>query len=200
VDYTETEVDPGTGTLQIRGVFPNPGEVPKLLPGLFARVRMPIEQRENALLVSERAIGADQGGPYVLVVASDNHIEKRPIRQGQLINGMRVIEEGLQADEWLVVKGVQRARPGAEVDPEKIDMATLSTSALSKTAAEKADSTAPATNEEEGEPASGDTTPSAPEEAQAAQVQPASPETETQPAASSPAAEQSTSTPEETDS
>ena len=95
---------------------------------------MPIDKTDNALLVTERAIGADQGGSYLLSVNSKNMVEKRPIRMGRLIDGMRVIQEGLRAGEWVVVKGLQRARPGAQVDPERMDMGLLTASAL-KTAA-----------------------------------------------------------------
>ena len=125
LNFAESGVDPGTGTLQLRGEFPNKGNPPMLLPGLFARIRFPIQQREKALLVTERAIGADQGGRYLLVVNSEKVVEKRPIRMGQLIDGLRVIEEGVQAGEWVIVNGVQRARPGAKVDPEKSDMSSL---------------------------------------------------------------------------
>lgn len=134
LDFAESGVDPDTGTLQMRGVFPNPEQPPKLVPGLFARVRMPVENRPNALLVTERAIGADQGGRYLLTVNNENVVEKHPIRMGQLIDGLRVIEKGLQADEWVVVNGLQRARPGAKVDPQQIDMNTLKVSALKKAA------------------------------------------------------------------
>lgn len=134
-DFAESSVDPGTGTLQLRGVFPNPGPAPKLFPGLFARLRMPIDKRSNALLVTERAIGADQSGNYLLAVNSDNEVEKRTIRMGRLVDGLRVIEEGIQPGERIIVKGVQRARPGAKVDPDQIDMKTLTASAI-KAAAE----------------------------------------------------------------
>jgi RND family efflux transporter MFP subunit len=121
-------------------------------PGLFARVRMPVDKREKALMVTERAIGADQGGNYLLTVNSDNVVEMKPIRMGQLVDGLRVIEEGLQPGERVIVQGVQRARPGGKVDPEKIDMKTLTASAI-KAAAEakretaKTDAAAPAGND-----------------------------------------------------
>ena len=130
LDFAETGVDPGTGTLQLRAVFANPGKAPVLVPGLFARVRMPIEKRANALLVTERAIGSDQSGRYLLAVSSESVVEKRPIRVGQLVDGLRVIEEGLQPGEWVVVNGLQRSRPGGKVAPERTDMATLATSAM----------------------------------------------------------------------
>jgi len=135
LDYAESGVDTGTGTLQLRGVFPNPGSERVLVPGLFTRLRMPFDKRKNALLVTERAIGADQGGRYLLAVNSENVVEKRPIRMGRLVDGLRVMVEGVQPGEWVVVNGLQRARPGAKVDPEQTDMNTLTASAL-KAAAE----------------------------------------------------------------
>ena len=127
LSFGETGVDPGTGTLQLRGEFPNKDNPPKLLPGLFTRIRFPIQKREKALLVTERAIGSDQGGRYLLAINKENVVEKRPIRIGQLIDGLRVIEEGIQAGEWIIVNGLQRARPGAKVDPEKTDMNSFKT-------------------------------------------------------------------------
>lgn len=135
MDFAESGVDPGTGTLQLRAVFPNPGKAKTLLPGLFTRIRMPVDEEENALLVTERAIGADQGGRYLLVINSENTVEKRPIRMGQLVDGLRVIEEGLKSGEWVIVNGLQRTRPGAKVDPERIDMKSLTVSALKAAAA-----------------------------------------------------------------
>lgn len=137
-DFGESGVDPETGTIRLRGVFENPGMPPVLLPGLFARVRMPIATRPDVPLVTERAIGADQSGRFLLVVISENVIEKRNIQQGQLVDGMRVIEEGLQNDDWVVVNGIQRARPGAKVDPEKTEMASLTASARGQAMAAKA--------------------------------------------------------------
>jgi len=146
LDFAESGVDTGTGTLQLRGVFPNPGSERVLVPGLFTRLRLPFDKQKNALLVTERAVGADQGGRYLLVVNSENVVEKRPIRMGQLVDGLSVIEEGVQPGEWVVVNGLQRARPGAKVDPEQTDMNTLTASALKAAAEARKDkaTTAPA--------------------------------------------------------
>jgi len=130
LDFAESGVDSGTGTMQIRGVFPNPGKVKVLLPGLFARIRMPVKKRENALLVTERAIGSDQSGRYLLVANKEDVVEKRPIRMGRLVDGLRVIEEGLRFGEWVIVSGLQRARPGAKVDPDRTSMSSLTASAM----------------------------------------------------------------------
>lgn len=128
-DFGASGVDPGTGTLRLRGAFDNQ-EVPvRLVPGLFARVRMPIATRADMPLITERAIGADQSGTFVLAVNSENLVEKRTVRLGQLVDGLRVIEEGVGKDDRIIVNGLQRARPGAKVEPEQIDMATLTESA-----------------------------------------------------------------------
>ena len=134
-DFAESSVDPGTGTMRLRGVFENPGLSPLLVPGLFVRLRLPIDKKANALLVTERAIGADQSGNFLLTVGSDNMVAKKSIRMGQLVDGLRVIDEGLKPGERVIVKGLQRARPGAKVDPEQIEMKTLTASAI-KAAAE----------------------------------------------------------------
>jgi RND family efflux transporter MFP subunit len=122
LDFVSTSLDPNTGTIQLRAVFSNPKSaagVPRLLPGMFVRLRIPIDVREKALLVSERALGVDQGGRYLLVVNDKDLVEHRPVKVGAAVNGMRVIEEGLKAEDWVVVAGIQRARPGAKVTPIK---------------------------------------------------------------------------------
>ena len=133
-DFAESSVDPDTGTIQLRGIFDNPGRPPPLLPGLFARVRLPLGTRPDVPLVSERAIGNDQRGTYLMVVNAENVVERRSVKTGQRIDGMIVVEDGLQKDDRVVVKGVQRARPGRKVDPEAADMAGLSTSAMNAAA------------------------------------------------------------------
>lgn len=128
-DFGDSNLNADTGTVQLRGVFENSEIPPRLLSGLFARIRMPITTRQNMPLVTEEAIGADQSGRFVLVINNENVVEKRIIRLGQLIDGMRVIEEGIKHDDWIIVKGVQRVRSGSKVEPDKIDMASLKVSA-----------------------------------------------------------------------
>jgi RND family efflux transporter MFP subunit len=120
LDFVSTGLDPGTGTILLRAVYANSRSasgVPILVPGMFVRLRIPMAVRERALLVSERALGVDQGGRYLLVVNDQNVVEQRTVITGALVNGMRVIEEGLRPDDWVVVSGIQRARPGAKVTP-----------------------------------------------------------------------------------
>lgn len=122
LDFVSTGLDPNTGTMLLRAVFSNPksaSSVPTLVPGMFVRLRIPIDVREKALLVSERALGVDQSGRYLLVVNDQDIVEQRTVKVGANVSGMRVIEEGLKADDWVVVSGIQRARPGAKVTPVK---------------------------------------------------------------------------------
>jgi RND family efflux transporter MFP subunit len=119
LDYVELGVDPNTGTQQRRGVFLNKDH--SLLPGMFVRVRIPLGSPAPQLLVNERAVGSDQRGAYVLVVNEKNIVERRSVELGVAHNGKRVVKQGLSAGEWIVVNGLQRARPGAPVNPQKID-------------------------------------------------------------------------------
>ncbi len=116
LDFVESRVDPSTGTLRVRAIFSN--EKNLLVPGLFGRVRVPIEQKE-ALLVPELAVGISQAGRYVLVVNKDQIVEQRLVKTGQLEGTLRVVDEGLAKDEWVVVNAIQRARPGAKVTPKE---------------------------------------------------------------------------------
>jgi membrane fusion protein, multidrug efflux system len=119
LDFIDTGVDASTGTLLLRAVLPNADRT--FLPGLFVRVRVPYERREGALFVTERAVGVDQSGRYVLVVGKENVVVQRPVEVGALIDGMRVINKGVTADDWIVVDGLQRAIPGAKVSPKRAE-------------------------------------------------------------------------------
>ncbi len=123
LDFVDSTLDPGTGTMLLRGLFPNPGPPHFLYPGLFVRVRLPINERKNALLVSERALGLDQGGRYLLVVDNENKVEQRYVKIGALQNGMRIINDGLKPEDRVVVKGIQRAIPGGKVTPLQAEAA-----------------------------------------------------------------------------
>jgi RND family efflux transporter MFP subunit len=121
-DFASTGLDPNTGTILLRAVFSNPqtaSGIHGLVPGMFVRLRIPIGMRQKALLVTEQALGVDQGGRYLLVVNDKDVVEQRPVKVGASVNGMRVIEEGLKVEDWVVVNGIQRARPGAKVTPVK---------------------------------------------------------------------------------
>lgn len=120
LDFVSSSLDAGTGTILMRAVFDNPSGstgAPRLLPGMFLRLRLPLGVRDKALLVPERALGVDQAGRYLLVVNSQDVVEQRTVKTGPLVDGMRVIDSGLGPEDWVVVSGIQRARPGAKVQP-----------------------------------------------------------------------------------
>lgn len=119
-DYADLAVDQSTGTYAIRGVFPNPDE--SIVPGLFVRIRIPMGVLEDALLIPEIALGADQAGRYVLVVNSENNVDRKNVTVGSKHGDMVVISEGIEPDDWVIVQGVQRARPGAAVTPERTEL------------------------------------------------------------------------------
>jgi RND family efflux transporter MFP subunit len=116
LDYAAPTVNTATGTLPVRAILPNTDRA--LLPGFFVRVRVPVQQQADALLVPDVALGSDQGGRYVLVVNADNVVEQRKVTVGQSAGNMRVIDDGLKADDRVVVAGVIRAIPGEKVDPQ----------------------------------------------------------------------------------
>ncbi len=123
IDYISPTLESATGTLQVRGVFKN--ENLALLPGLFARVRVAINKLPDAMLVNETAVASNQLGSYVLVVGKDNVVEQRQVKTGPLDGQLRVIENGLNPDDLVVVGGNQRAVPGNKVDPQPGAMAPV---------------------------------------------------------------------------
>jgi RND family efflux transporter MFP subunit len=114
LDYVAPDVDPSTGTLAARAILENAQRA--LLPGMFVRIRVPGKPRP-ALLVPDVAIGSDQAGRYVLVVNKDNVVEQRKVEPGQLNGDLRVIDEGLNKDDRVVIGGIMQAIPGQKVDP-----------------------------------------------------------------------------------
>lgn len=119
--FVDNELDPVTGTMLGRATFANPDHV--LLPGMFARARLYGEGEHDALLIPDAAVVTDQATKLLMVVKSDNIVEARPVLLGPLIDGLRVVREGLTATDRIVVIGVQRARPGQAVTPATADAA-----------------------------------------------------------------------------
>ncbi len=142
IDFVSNQLDPNTGSLRVRAVFPN--EDGFIGAGLFGRVRVPISASHDALLVVDRAVGTNQGQKYVLVVNDKNDVEYRAVEVGQLHDGLRevlrsrtITEPGadgndvttevevLSPTDRVIVEGLQRVRPGAKVDPRLVDMLTM---------------------------------------------------------------------------
>jgi len=116
IESLDNQLDPRTGSILLRALFPNPEG--RILPGLFARIRIPGSERYQALLIEERAIGTDQAQKFVLTLSPTNTVEYRPIKLGPVVDGKRIVRAGLQPGEKIVVNGLQRVRPGMPVTPQ----------------------------------------------------------------------------------
>jgi RND family efflux transporter MFP subunit len=121
LDYASTILSQTTGTLQLRGLFPNPlkNGVPELLPGMYARVRIPVEKQQNALLVPDSALQITQGRHYLLLVNRHDTVEQRFVTIGRKVDDLRVISKGLQSTDRVIVAGIQQVSPGAKVSPDE---------------------------------------------------------------------------------
>lgn len=144
IDYVGNVVDPSTGTLIVRAVLDNPET--RLFPGLYARIRVPFEENADAILVDENAVQTDLAGRFVLVVGSDNTVERRGVTVGGRYDRRLQVVSGLSAGERYVVNGLQRARPGLPVAPEMA-------------ASGQPDSSAAPTAPESGTPSDADSSP-----------------------------------------
>jgi membrane fusion protein (multidrug efflux system) len=115
-------VDPTTGTMKVEASFPNPTSY--LRPGQFARVRLAVAEKENAILVPQKAIQELQGAKTVMVVDAQNKVQVRTLRLGDKADNYYIVLDGLQAGERVIVEGMQKARPGSEVRPQNEPVAT----------------------------------------------------------------------------
>ena len=118
--FVDNELDATTGTIRGRAKLDNHDRA--FTPGLFARVKLMGSNQYNALLINDSAVGTDQTVRYVLVVGADNKVEYRPVKLGPIIDGLRVVADGLKAGETVVVSGLQRVRPGSPVTPARVAM------------------------------------------------------------------------------
>lgn len=117
MDFIDNRIDEGTGTLRARGLFENHDFI--LLPGLFGRIRILGQEPYQGILLLDEAIMTDQSRKYGYLVDEAGTVSARTIKLGPIIDGLRVIREGLQGDESVIVKGLQRARDGAKVNSQK---------------------------------------------------------------------------------
>ena len=117
--FADRQINTGTGTILVAVSFPNPGNV--LRPGQFGRVRAVMSVRKNALLVPQRAVMEIQGNDQVDVVGSDHKVSTKPVKVGETVGPLWVIEQGLQPDERVVVEGLQNIKDGVLVNPTPMD-------------------------------------------------------------------------------
>ncbi len=116
IESFDNRVDPNTGSILLRAVFSN--EDGRIMPGLFARIRVPLSERHAALLVSERAIGTDQAQKYVLTLTASNTVAYTAVKLGPAVEGRRIVRSGLLPGEKIIVNGMERIRPGMPVTPQ----------------------------------------------------------------------------------
>jgi RND family efflux transporter MFP subunit len=117
MDFVDNQLDRGTGTIVGRAVLPNPDL--SLIPGLFARLRLPGSGQYQGILVPDEAIGSDQSQKLVFVVDAESKAQYRPVKIGPLVDGLRVVREGVTPEDWVIVAGLQRVRPGLQVDAQR---------------------------------------------------------------------------------
>lgn len=115
LDFVDNRLDPATGTLRVRGIFPNPAPDRLLQPGYFARVRVPGSAKYQSLLIPDLAVGTDQGQKFVYVINTDT-VEYRTVKLGPLIDGLRVVREGIHSNDWIIVNGLMSIRPGGKAN------------------------------------------------------------------------------------
>jgi len=150
LDFASNEVNLSTGTARIRGVFLN--EKRELASGLFVRIRIPVSEPYKALLIPERALATDQSIKFVYVVGSDNTATRRSVELGGQRGDMRIIKSGLQEGDRVIVKGLQRVRPGQKVEAE-LEKASAAESSAGKSTEKSATESEPKSTSPEKSPA-----------------------------------------------
>src|SRR5262249_1587965 len=120
IDFADNRVNPATGTIQVRGVIANPSRI--FDAGMRARIRVPVSDPHKVLMITERAVGTDQGRKFVYIVNGENVVERRDITLGRLNDGLQVVSEGVKPQDWVIVYGIQRVRDTTKVDPKRVAM------------------------------------------------------------------------------
>jgi RND family efflux transporter MFP subunit len=133
MDFVDNQLDVHTGTIRARAVLENKQN--QFTPGMFARVQLLGSGEYDAILIEDRAVGTDQSQSFVLVLGSDNKLEYRSIQPGRMVDGMRIVRKGLKPDDVIVVSGLQRVRPGAQVKPNMTTMGAPAADATATAAA-----------------------------------------------------------------
>jgi RND family efflux transporter MFP subunit len=122
VDFVDNQLNPQTGTIRARAVLENKDGV--YTPGMFARVQLLGSSEYSAILIDDRAVNTDQNQKYVFVLGANNQVEYRRVKLGRVIDGLRIVREGLKAGDVIIVNGAQRVHPGITVTPQTVTMGT----------------------------------------------------------------------------
>jgi multidrug efflux system membrane fusion protein len=141
IDFVDNQLSAASGTIRLRAVFDNSDG--SFTPGLYVHMQLRSESRQPRALIDDRAVGTDLGNKFVYVLDKDRKVDYRKITTGPLIDGLRVVTDGLSSSDVIVVNGLQHVRPGMEVNPTKVAMATRS---LDATAAQVASGGVPKSN------------------------------------------------------
>jgi RND family efflux transporter MFP subunit len=120
LDFADNRVNPSTGTVQVRGVLSNAKQL--FDDGMRTRVRIPVTDPHSVVMVTERAIGNDQGRKFVYVVDEQDVVQRRDVELGRVTDGLQVIDQGIKPGEWIVVNGIQRVRDGMKAQPNRVPM------------------------------------------------------------------------------
>jgi membrane fusion protein (multidrug efflux system) len=115
LDFADTKIDQGTGTVEMRAVFPNPEGI--VLPGLFVTLLVESQDKKAMSLVPQAAVQENQQGKFVLVIDENNKVVTRHVKLGRRINAMWLVESGLEANESVIIEGLQKVKQGVEVKP-----------------------------------------------------------------------------------
>ena len=123
MDFVDNEIGQNTGTIRGRAMFDNPGNF--IPPGLFGQARIVGSSEYDAVLIPDEAVLADQANRLVMIVNGDNVVEARVVELGPIIDGLRVVRDGLTGEEQVIVAGVQRVRAGVEDAPNVVEVAVV---------------------------------------------------------------------------
>lgn len=127
IDFVDNQLKVGSGTIRLRAVFDNADA--NYTPGLYVRLQLRTDSKQPRALIDDRAVGTDLGNKFVYVLDKDQKVSYRKITTGPLLDGLRVVTDGLGANDVVVVNGLQHVRPGMQVNPTKVAMATRSADA-----------------------------------------------------------------------
>jgi RND family efflux transporter MFP subunit len=127
IDFVDNEISATTGSIRARGIFANKDRL--MAPGFFARVRIPGSGEYEAMLIRDTAVGSDQGRPFIYVVAADGTVEQRKVVTGPLEDGLRIIREGVQPGENVVINGLMAVRAGTKVRTQQAEMKLIAAAA-----------------------------------------------------------------------